>query len=38
LKVLNIPENLKTHPFLDKRAEELSVEDFIAFTKEWKKA
>ena len=38
LKVLNIPENLKTHPFLDKRAEELSVEDFIAFTVEWKNA
>ena len=38
LKVLNIPENLKTHPFLDKRAEELSVEDFIAFSKEWKNA
>ena len=38
LKVLNIPENLKTHPFLDKRAEELSVEDFIAFTIEWKNA
>ena len=38
LKVLNIPENLKTHPFLDKRAEELSVEDFIAFTVEWRNA
>ena len=38
LKVLNIPENLKTHPFLNKRAEELSVEDFIAFTIEWKNA
>ena len=38
LKVLNIPENLKTHPFLNKRAEELSVEDFIAFTVEWKNA
>ena len=38
LKVLNIPENLKTHPFLDKRAEELSVEDFIAFTIGWKNA
>ena len=38
LKVLNIPENLKTHPFLEKRAEELSVEDFIAFTIEWKNA
>ena len=38
LKVLNIPENLKTHPFLDKRAEELSVQDFISFTNEWKNA
>ncbi|MDH6253090.1 16S rRNA (adenine1518-N6/adenine1519-N6)-dimethyltransferase [Chryseobacterium sp. H1D6B] len=36
LKVLNIPEELKTHPFLDKRAEELSVRDFIDFTKLWK--
>jgi len=36
LKVLGIPENMKSHPFLDIRAEELSVEDFIAFTQEWK--
>lgn len=36
LKVLNIPEALKTHEFLDKRAEELSVTDFINFTKLWK--
>lgn len=36
LKILNIPENLKTHPVLDKRAEELSVQDFIYFTIEWK--
>lgn len=36
LKVLNIPEPLKTHEFLDKRAEELSVSDFIAFTQQWK--
>ncbi|ASW74213.1 16S rRNA methyltransferase [Chryseobacterium piperi] len=36
LKVLNIPEELKTHEFLDKRAEELSVSDFISFTKLWK--
>jgi len=35
-KVLNIPEALKTHEFLDKRAEELSVEDFIQFTQLWK--
>ncbi|AZB23071.1 16S rRNA (adenine(1518)-N(6)/adenine(1519)-N(6))-dimethyltransferase RsmA [Kaistella haifensis] len=38
LKVLEIPESLKNHPFLDKRAEELSVEDFISFTNEWKNA
>ncbi|WP_292010777.1 16S rRNA (adenine(1518)-N(6)/adenine(1519)-N(6))-dimethyltransferase RsmA [Chryseobacterium sp.] len=36
LKVLNIPETLKTHEFLDKRAEELSVQDFIEFTQLWK--
>lgn len=36
LKVLNIPESLKLHPFLNQRAEELSVEDFISFTQEWK--
>lgn len=36
LKVLNIPEALKTHEFLDKRAEELSVYDFINFTILWK--
>lgn len=36
LKVLGIPENMKSHPFLDIRAEELSVADFIAFTNEWK--
>jgi 16S rRNA (adenine1518-N6/adenine1519-N6)-dimethyltransferase len=35
-KALDIPELLKTHEFMDKRAEELSVEDFIAFTKLWK--
>jgi 16S rRNA (adenine1518-N6/adenine1519-N6)-dimethyltransferase len=38
LKPLNIPESLKNHTFMDKRAEELSVEDFINFTKEWKSA
>ncbi len=38
LKPLTIPESLKNHSFMDKRAEELSVEDFIAFTKEWKAA
>ena len=36
LKVLGIPENMKSHPFLDIRAEELSVADFITFTNEWK--
>lgn len=36
LKVLNIPEALKAHEFLDKRAEELSVTDFISFTQLWK--
>ncbi|OCK51041.1 16S rRNA (adenine(1518)-N(6)/adenine(1519)-N(6))-dimethyltransferase [Chryseobacterium sp. CBo1] len=36
LKVLNIPEALKAHAFLDKRAEELSVTDFISFTQLWK--
>lgn len=38
LKPLNIPEALKNHEFMDKRAEELSVEDFIAFTLEWKES
>ena len=36
MKSLDIPEVLKSHAFMDKRAEELSVEDFINFTKEWK--
>lgn len=36
LKVLGIPEMLKSHPFLDIRAEELSVADFIAFSNEWR--
>lgn len=36
LKPLNIPEEIKSHPFMEKRAEELSVEDFIHFTLEWK--
>ncbi|MCP2038214.1 16S rRNA (adenine(1518)-N(6)/adenine(1519)-N(6))-dimethyltransferase RsmA [Chryseobacterium sp. HSC-36S06] len=38
LKVLNIPEALQNHTFLEKRAEELSVQDFISFTIEWKNA
>ncbi len=36
LKILNIPEELKTHAFMDKRAEELSVDDFITLTNLWK--
>ncbi|QDP84175.1 16S rRNA (adenine(1518)-N(6)/adenine(1519)-N(6))-dimethyltransferase RsmA [Chryseobacterium sp. SNU WT5] len=36
LKVLNIPEELLTHEFMDKRAEELSIADFISFTQNWK--
>ena len=36
LKVLEIPEALQTHEFMDKRAEELSIADFISFTAEWK--
>lgn len=36
LKILNIPEDLQNHEFMDKRAEELSVEDFILFTRLWK--
>lgn len=32
LKSLNLPQGLHTHPFLDKRAEQLSVEDFIQLT------
>ena len=36
LKVLNMPEGLQSHPFMDKRAEELSVSDFINFTHLWK--
>ncbi|WP_018676181.1 16S rRNA (adenine(1518)-N(6)/adenine(1519)-N(6))-dimethyltransferase RsmA [Riemerella columbina] len=38
LKVLGIPESLLNHNFLSLRAEELSVEDFINFTLEWKLA
>lgn len=36
LKILQIPEALKDHEFMDKRAEELSVADFISFTRLWK--
>ena len=35
LKPLGIPEHIQGHLFLDKRAEELSVDDFITFTQEW---
>lgn len=38
LKTLGIPEELKSHAFMDKRAEELSVEDFMGFTHLWKEA
>lgn len=38
LKVLNIPEALKNHSFMDKRAEELSVGDFISFATLWKQS
>lgn len=36
LKPAGIPELLVGHPVLDQRAEELSVEEWIAFAKEWK--
>ena len=36
LKVLDIPESLQNHGYLSKRAEELSVEQFIEFTQLWK--
>ncbi len=36
LKTLVIPEALQDHGFMDKRAEELSVADFIAFAQIWK--
>lgn len=38
LKVLGIPDKILGHNFLNLRAEELSVEDFILFTNEWKNA
>lgn len=38
LKALEIPEVLQMHEFMGKRAEELSVQDFIAFTAQWKNA
>jgi 16S rRNA (adenine1518-N6/adenine1519-N6)-dimethyltransferase len=33
LKPLHLPESMQTHPFMDKRAEQLSVSDFIELTK-----
>lgn len=33
LKSLGVPEELNNHPFMDLRAEQLSVEDFITLTK-----
>lgn len=36
LKILEIPEVLQDHEFMDKRAEELSIEDFISFASIWK--
>ncbi|SIS81367.1 16S rRNA (adenine1518-N6/adenine1519-N6)-dimethyltransferase [Kaistella chaponensis] len=38
LKVLEIPEALQSHLFMDKRAEELTIQDFISLTQEWKNA
>lgn len=38
LKPLGIPEGISQHNFLHLRAEELSVQDFIQFTQEWKNA
>ncbi len=35
LKAIGLPEELKTHEFMERRAEELSVADFIAFTQLW---
>ncbi|NMM50727.1 16S rRNA (adenine(1518)-N(6)/adenine(1519)-N(6))-dimethyltransferase RsmA [Marinigracilibium pacificum] len=34
LKPLNLPESMNDHEFLNKRAEQLSVEDFIKLTKD----
>lgn len=38
LKVLGVPTHLQEHPFLEKRAEQLSVQDFINFTANWQQA
>ena len=35
LKVLNIPQHLESHEFLNLRAEQLSVEDFINLARLW---
>ncbi|SDE78856.1 16S rRNA (adenine(1518)-N(6)/adenine(1519)-N(6))-dimethyltransferase RsmA [Riemerella columbipharyngis] len=36
LKIMRIPQSMASHPFLDCRAEELNVEDFIQFSIEWR--
>lgn len=38
LKPASIPEALLQHPFMDQRAEELTIEQWIAFAQEWKNA
>lgn len=38
LKPLGLPGTLATHPAMDQRAEELSVEEWITFAYEWKQA
>lgn len=34
LKVLNLPASLISHPLMDKRAEQLGVEQFVFLTKQ----
>lgn len=38
LKILGIPEPILSHHFLNLRAEELSVDDFIQFAQEWQES
>ena len=38
LKPLNLPDSVLKHPFMDKRAEQLSVENFISLTTEIEKS
>lgn len=38
LKILGIPEPILSHHFLNLRAEELSVDDFIQFSQEWQES